>query len=247
MAGSHDIRRKEFVSNEKQVPVENLIEAGACKDVPKVDDILLLNGRHFLVKDILASKDKKDKEILKAHLIGMVQNAESADNITYTPSLVRSEFWAPLTDNIKKLLEYVETWFDYPEQKYSIMLYGELYGAGVQDMQYGMHGVGFRAFDISINNKYLNYDAKANLFAQFNVAVVPILYRGPHNAKLLEEYTSGPTTLCSADEAGKFKGREGVVVTPVEEVHYCPVLNKRQILKSVSADYHARKGGTEFH
>lgn len=77
--------------------------------------------------------------------------------------------------------------------------------------------------------------------------MVPVLYRGPFSIKTLEEHTSGPTTICDPKKAGSFKGREGIVATPVKEVHYCPVLNKRRIVKSVSADYHARKDGTEFH
>jgi hypothetical protein len=48
--------------------------------------------------------------------------------------------------------------------------------------------------------------------------------------------------------AGKFGGREGCVVTPVVE-RYDPDLGGggRVILKSISADYLARKGGTDDH
>jgi hypothetical protein len=64
----------------------------------------------------------------------------------------------------------------------------------------------------------------------------------------VEEHTYGPTTLCPPESAGRFSGREGCVVTPVRE-RYSPELggSGRVILKSISADYLARKGGTEEH
>jgi hypothetical protein len=60
-------------------------------------------------------------------------------------------------------------------------------------------------------------------------------------------YTSGPTTICKPEDAGKFKGREGLVISPVKEVYFCPNIRGRKILKSVSVDYLTRKNGTEFH
>lgn len=113
-------------------------------------------------------------------------------------------------------------------------------------MKYGLKGRGYRMFDVSINNIYLDYDLKCELATKFCVEMAPLLFRGPFSHKMVEEYTSGPTTLCKPEEAGSFKGREGVVITPVKEV-FCPILSGRRILKSVSADYHARKGGTENH
>jgi ATP-dependent RNA circularization protein (DNA/RNA ligase family) len=114
-------------------------------------------------------------------------------------------------------------------------------------MAYGFSGKSFRAFDIAVNNKYLSYDVKKELLEKFGVEMVPILYRGPFNKETLELHTSGPTTMCETKAAGKFAGREGIVCTPTVEVPYCRVLNGRRIVKSVSADYLARKGGTEFH
>jgi len=247
MAGSHDVRRKEFYSNEKQILLEDLITAGACKELPAIDDILMLNGRYWKTIKILNCHNvETDTQYFKVQLSQVDRIADTAEDVRYVDHTPRSEFWLPLTDNVKEMLEYIRD-MDWAERKYSIMLYGELFGAGCQDMQYGLDGISFRAFDISINNKYLDFDDKVRLLTQFNVAMVPILYRGPFSIKSLEEHTSGPTTLCDPAKAGKFKGREGIVAVPVKEVHYCPVLNKRRIVKSVSADYHARKDGTEFH
>ena len=89
---------------------------------------------------------------------------------------------------------------------------------------------------------------KAALFCRFGVESVPHLYGGPFSWGVVEEHTYGPTTMCLPDTAGRFGGREGCVVTPVVE-RYDPGLGGggRVILKSISADYLARKGGTDEH
>jgi len=55
--------------------------------------------------------------------------------------------------------------------------------------------------------------------------------------------------LCEADRAGKFKGREGVVILAVKErvVSLGTRFFERAALKAVSFEYLERKGGTEFH
>jgi hypothetical protein len=109
---------------------------------------------------------------------------------------------------------------------------------------------GYRAFDIAINNLpfgkalYIDFDMKVELFKQFGIEMVPVLYRGLFSPEILEEYTSGSTTLCPPENL-TFKGREGIVVTPVKE-QFSEVLLGRLILKSLSADYLARKGGTDY-
>ena len=161
-----------------------------------------------------------------------------------------SEFWQFLTDNIKDLLTFIKDNHEWHEDKFSIMLYGEIYGSGVQDMTYGYENKfrNFRAFDISVNNYYLDYDVKCKYLEQFGVEMVPVLYTGPFSQKVLEQYTSGPTTLCKKEDIRtKFKGREGVVITPMKEEFYNPIVNGRKILKSISPDYLDRKNGTDFH
>ena len=155
-----------------------------------------------------------------------------------------SDFWRPMTEPVQDLLRHLSG------GEHSVVLFGELFGSGVQDMAYGL-GNGtkkFRAFDVAVNGKYLDYEEKASVLSQFGVEMAPNLYRGPFSWEVVEEHTYGPTTMCSAVETGRFGGREGCVVTPVQE-RYAPLLggSGRVILKSISADYLARKGGTDDH
>jgi RNA ligase (TIGR02306 family) len=155
-----------------------------------------------------------------------------------------SDFWRPMTEAVRDLLRHL------CGGGHSVVVFGELYGSGVQDMAYGLGSgaKGFRAFDIAVDGKYLGFDQKAELLERFEVESVPHLYRGPFSWGVVEEHSYGPTTMCLPDAAGKFGGREGCVVTPVVE-RYDPDLGGggRVILKSISADYLARKGGTDEH
>lgn len=129
-----------------------------------------------------------------------------------------------------------------------IVVFGELYGCGVQDMWYGhpANNTSFAVFDISINGRYINHDEIVDLCDMFNINKVPTLYAGPFSMDLVEQFTNGDTVLCEPEIAGKFVGREGIVIRPEKETIAPTMGARRKILKSISFDYLNRKGGTEY-
>lgn len=131
-----------------------------------------------------------------------------------------------------------------------VVLFGERYGAGVQDMAYGLKaGRAFRAFDLTRDGRYLDFDAKAELFDRFGVERVPVLYRGPFAFDVVAALADGDTTLCAAADAGPFAGREGVVVVTARERATATEKHvfERTQLKCISFAYLSRKDGTEYH
>ena len=80
-----------------------------------------------------------------------------------------SDFWRPMTEAVRDLLRHRSG------GEHSVVLFGELYGSGVQDIAYGLSNgaKGFRAFDIAVDGKYLGFDEKAALFCRFGVESVP--------------------------------------------------------------------------
>lgn len=158
---------------------------------------------------------------------------------------ITSLYWKPLLDEqMQLMLAYVAA---LTQAKSSVIVFGEIFGPGVQDMHYGQKEMAFRAFDISVDGHYLDYDQMV-MCASGKVETVPYLYRGPFSLEKVAEFTDGPTTICDSEVAGKFKGREGVVVRPVKERYSVDLPNcGRVVLKSVSVDYYERKGGTEHH
>jgi RNA ligase (TIGR02306 family) len=144
-------------------------------------------------------------------------------------------YWRPLEDEaMLNLLTYL------CDEKHSVVVFGEIYGVGVQDMDYGTKD-GYRIFDITVDGKYLNWEEVVSYCQLFSLETVPLLYSGPYSADVVKQFTYGPTTLSTPDAIkSNFKDREGCVITPLVEQFYAPT-GGRMILKSVSADYLDRK------
>lgn len=210
----------------------DLIEDG--EEVVYVEKLHGMNGRSGLILD---KNEEGYPEFVYMSGSNNVQRKEFDNKGN------QSEFWLPLNDpHFCILLHHL------CQNTNNVIVYWELIGSKIQDMEYG-HAPGevsYRAFDIRVNGKFLDVDTKTELFELYNIPACPVLYRGPFSWESVNHYTYGDTTICDVSQAGKFKGREGIVITPVKE-RKGGRHNQRVILKSVSADYLARKGGTEYH
>ncbi|MFC9324432.1 RNA ligase (ATP) [Kitasatospora sp. NPDC057015] len=124
-------------------------------------------------------------------------------------------------------------------------VFGEVFGAGVQDLTYGESGrtelPGYAAFDVSaVVDGQLRWLDAADLLAG-ELPLVPELWRGPFDPATVLELAEGRETVSGRE----LHLREGVVVRPVEE-RWSPLLGGRAIAKVVSGAYLTRKGGTEY-
>jgi RNA ligase (TIGR02306 family) len=146
----------------------------------------------------------------------------------------RSLYWEPLTDDMAEMIEFISI-----NGRHDVIVFGEIYGAGIQKMDYArLKKRGYRVFDISVDGEYIGWDDLKAYCDLYEIETVPLLYKGPFYAAMLEELTNGPTTLAAPEAIRcEFKGREGIVITPLEE-QYSPVVGGRLILKSVSPDCH---------
>lgn len=124
-------------------------------------------------------------------------------------------------------------------------VFGEVYGAGVQDLTYGADGrretLGYAVFDVSaeIDGTVRWLDAAEVLGGE--LPLVPRLYEGPYDIERVLEVASGRETVSGRE----LHLREGVVIRPAVE-RYSPVTGGRAIAKAVSPAYLTRKGGTEY-
>ncbi|MEU1403886.1 RNA ligase (ATP) [Streptomyces sp. NPDC005728] len=124
-------------------------------------------------------------------------------------------------------------------------IFGEVYGAGVQDLTYGADGrretLGYAAFDVSaeIDGAVRWLDAAEVLAGE--VPLVPRLFSGPYDIERVLEVASGRETVSGRG----LHLREGVVIRPAAE-RYSTVTGGRAIAKAVSPAYLTRKGGTEY-
>jgi len=120
-----------------------------------------------------------------------------------------------------------------------VIFYGEVYGAGVQDMDYGTTPT-YILFDIAVNGEFLPPCDTYKFCQKHNLPHVPVLYIGTYFDNLIEEFTCGKTHL---QPSQNFDGREGIVIKPTIPRYHGTL--GRCVVKSVSADYYSRSEKNE--
>jgi RNA ligase (TIGR02306 family) len=134
----------------------------------------------------------------------------------------------------------------------SIGIYGETYGAGIQDLAYGETRAGlpgFAVFDAYVKlangEGFWVMSQDVNLVAEkVGMPVVPVLFEGEYDIEHIASIASGKEQM-SGTEANI---REGVVIRSAREDKWIDAFGNghRKIAKFVTEEYLTRKGGTEF-
>lgn len=119
------------------------------------------------------------------------------------------------------------------------IVYGEVYGSGIQDLTYGMKDgqIDLIIFDILVNGNWASWDYVVNFCEENNLPHVPVIYRGSFKMDDVLKMCEGKSILYPPQI------REGVVVKTTSEESGN---SNRKILKVINPDYLTRKGGTEF-
>lgn len=123
-----------------------------------------------------------------------------------------------------------------------IAIYGEVFGAGIQDLTYGAE-VGYRLFDIRVDDVWIGQYAVQRLARllqtdwEYDVQAVPVLYDGPYDYEKLCALAEGESVVGNGVNL-----REGLVVRPIHERRLPD--GQRVVAKFISEDYLTRKGET---
>ena len=107
-----------------------------------------------------------------------------------------------------------------------IILYGEIYGAGIQkNYDYGLTQTNFSGFDVKLNGEYVSsYDAWNIIANQLELSYVPILYYGNWSQEVQDSYVFNNFI------EGTKVPHEGIVIK-----HYTGQRNK--VAKVINPDY----------
>ena len=128
----------------------------------------------------------------------------------------------------------------------SLIIFGEIFGPGVQDLTYGLKDKkAWRVFDIAVNGKYLSWENVKSIGTNFDIPIVPHMDPDVYTFEELCSLAEGDSVL----SPGQIK--EGLVVRPIFETTWgkgdLDPYPKRSIFKLLNSDYLTRKGGTERH
>ena len=115
---------------------------------------------------------------------------------------------------------------------------GEIFGRGVQDLDYGQQVPNFRVFDIYLGlpefGHYADPRTAVAMTHTYGFTSVPRLYLGEYYPEIISKLTTGQTTLDGEHI------REGIVIKPERERYERGI--GRVIVKSLNEDYLLRKG-----
>jgi RNA ligase (TIGR02306 family) len=114
----------------------------------------------------------------------------------------------------------------------NIILYGEIFGCGIQKWDYDRQKHDYVCFDICVDGVFLNHNSLSTLCSAFGIPMAPVLYCGPFDIETIRRLSNGPTVVGGS---GAKHGREGVVVRPYNEATNPKI--SRKILKYVGDDF----------
>jgi RNA ligase (TIGR02306 family) len=139
-----------------------------------------------------------------------------------------TDVWRTIADtyNIKsKLWKLVKETGDTTVLGDGIILYGEIYGHGIQkNYEYGLNDIKFAGFDVELNGQYLRYDGEKEIFESLDLPIVEVLYQGLWSKEEQDKH------VFSNMIEGTKVPHEGVVVKSITG-------NRHKVGKVINPDY----------
>jgi RNA ligase (TIGR02306 family) len=107
-----------------------------------------------------------------------------------------------------------------------IILYGEIYGAGIQkNYEYGLNEIEFEGFDIKVNGEYLPVDSTYHLITnELGLLHVETLYTGPWNQEIQDSFVFNNFI------EGTKVPHEGIVIKHISG-------DRKKVAKVINPDY----------
>ena len=100
--------------------------------------------------------------------------------------------WKTIADEYKikdKLWNYVKEYFTPERLGSGIIIYGEIYGHGIQkNYDYGLKDIKFAGFDVEINGTYREFNTERGIFQTLDLPTVEVLYRGKWSKEEQDKY-----------------------------------------------------------
>ena len=169
-------------------------------------------------------------------------NERNANNL-YQRQLVEGGIVERVTEHFKAVWSAERmNGFTYSKD-WPITIMGEIFGRGVQDLQYGQAKPTFRVFDVFVGEPdqgfWLNWSELTSWCKAVGLDMVPVLYEGLYDETVLIALRDGRDTISGANI------REGIVIKSQANRRTDEI--GRAMLKMVSPAYLLRKGdATEF-
>lgn len=145
-------------------------------------------------------------------------------------------WWKPRENNLWWVIAKKYNLESLPENK---LVWGEIFGPGIQDLHYGQKEPSLAVFDIYdiASQQWMSHRAVEDFCIRHNLPTVPVVYEGPLDDALLRTLAEQPSHYDPAQI------REGLVIAHQDSNIVTHI--GRLKLKLISEQYYLRKNGTE--
>ena len=139
-----------------------------------------------------------------------------------------TDVWRTVADEYKikeKLWEYVKTYFIPQHLGSGVVIYGEIYGHGIQkNYEYGLNDIKFAGFDVEINGEYKDFSVERGIFKTLDLPTVEVLYKGNWSKEEQDKHVFGNFI------EGTKVPHEGIVIKSVTG-------ERNKVAKVINPDY----------
>lgn len=136
--------------------------------------------------------------------------------------------WRTVADEYKikeKLWDYVKSYHSPERLGSGVIIYGEIYGHGIQkNYDYGLKDIKFAGFDVEINGEYKDFISERGIFQTLGLPTVEVLYRGNWSKEEQDKYVFNNFI------EGTKVPHEGIVVK-------CVSGDRHKVAKVINPDY----------
>lgn len=195
------------------------------KNVPEMfneDDIVTVtrklhgtNARFGIVKKKKLSIFDRVKKLFGNKWVNYeyVLGSHNVEKGSESQGFYSTDVWKTISDNYKikdRLWDYVKKYGSPDYLGDGLIIYGEIYGHGIQkNYDYGLTDVKFAGFDVELNGDYQPYYDEKNVFESLGLPRVEVLYLGTWSKEKQDKY------VLNNNIEGTNVPHEGVVVKSV--------------------------------
>lgn len=140
-----------------------------------------------------------------------------------------TDVWRTIAEKYKireKLWDLFKQYKDYYEIEEGIVIYGEIFGAGIQkNYDYGLTDIEFAGFDVTINGEYCDLGRRLDIFTLvLALPYVPVLYGGKWSQEIQDSFVFNNFIQ------GTKVPHEGIVIKEVNG-------GRQKVAKVINPDY----------
>jgi RNA ligase (TIGR02306 family) len=189
------------------------------------------NARYGIVRKKKLSILDRVKKLFGVKWVGYeyVYGSHNVEKGSDSQGFYSTDVWRTIADNYEiknKLWKFVKTFASEEYLGDGLIIYGEIYGHGIQkNYDYGLTEIKFAGFDVELNGKYLPYHDEKNIFEILDLPRVDILYLGQWSKTEQDKHVFNNMIL------GTKVPHEGVVVKHVNG-------ERNKVGKVINPDYH---------